>query len=77
MMHRHYNLPSEQRETQRLVDQWNADEALWRRLALRRRRRRRFRSGLSEAQLRELDLREHAAERLPDDCIGRRLKPDA
>jgi hypothetical protein len=39
-MHRDYNLPAEQRETPRLVDQWNAEEALWRRLAVQRRRRR-------------------------------------
>jgi hypothetical protein len=27
-----YNLPTGQRDLQRRVDQWNADEALWRKL---------------------------------------------
>jgi hypothetical protein len=74
----HYkNVPPEQREVQRLIDQWNADEALWRRLARRRRARRHVLSELSEAELRELDLREHAAQRPPDSCIGRPLSRGA
>ena len=67
------NLPPEQREAQKLIHEWNADEALWRRLAGRRRARRRVLSGLSEAELQELHLREHARHRPPPDCIGRRL----
>jgi hypothetical protein len=70
----HYrNVPPEQREVQWLVDQWNADEALWRRLTRRRSARSHVFSGLSEAELRELDLREHAAQRPPDSCISRSL----
>jgi len=69
-MNPYYNLPPQQRMLQRSVDQWNADEALWRRLASRRRLRRKLLCGLSKNQLHELDLREHAANRPPDDCVG-------
>jgi hypothetical protein len=31
--------------------------------------------GLSQRQLRELDLHEHAAARPPEDCIGSELAP--
>ena len=67
------NLPPEQRAVQRLVDQWNADEALWRKLKPRRRLRRALRKDLSEEDLRELDLREFANAKLPVDCIGEPL----
>jgi hypothetical protein len=65
-----HNLPPHQRASQRMVDQWNADEALWRRLAPRRRLRRKKLRGLTRRQLRDLDSREHARQRPPDDCIG-------
>jgi hypothetical protein len=65
-----YNLPPEQRQVQRLVDQWNADERLWQKLEPSRRRRRALRKNLSEAQLHELDLREFATAKPPVDCIG-------
>lgn len=65
-----YNLPPEQRSVQRLVDHWNADERLWQKLEPRRLLRRALRKNLSEAQLRELDLREFAKAKPPVDCIG-------
>jgi hypothetical protein len=37
-----YNLPPTQRETQRFVDEFNADERLWRKLEPRRRARRKI-----------------------------------
>ena len=69
-----YNLPAGQRDLQRRVDQWNADEALWHKLEPKRRLRRKMRRGLSQRQLRELDLREHAAARPLEDCIGLELR---
>jgi hypothetical protein len=70
-----HNLPANQRDLQRRVDQWNADEALWRNLEPKRRLRHTMRQGLTRGQLRELDLREHAAARPPEDCIGSQLAP--
>jgi hypothetical protein len=67
------NLPSEQQRTQRLVDRFNTDEALWRRLAARRRLRRWLRKDLSEEQLHERDLRDFARSKPPVDCIGEPL----
>jgi len=67
------NLLTEQHRVQRLVDRFNADEALWRRLAVRRRLRRSLRKGLSEEQLHELDLRDFARSKPPVDCIGEPL----
>ena len=72
-MNLYYNLPSEQRPIQRLVDQFNADEQLWRQLA-RKRRARRLRPGLSRKQLKALDLLEFAKARLPE-CVGQWLEP--
>jgi hypothetical protein len=65
-----YNLPPEQHRVQRLVDQWNADEGLWQKLAPRHRLRRAARKNLTEAQLRELDLRDFASAKPPADSIG-------
>ena len=48
----------------------DTDESLWRKLEPKRRLRRKMLRGLSQRQLRELDLREHAAARPPVDCIG-------
>ena len=67
----YYNLPSEQRSTQRLVDQFNAAEQLWKKLAPRRRvRRKLLKYFLSRKQLKQLDLLEFARERPPLECIG-------
>jgi hypothetical protein len=71
MSHRHF--PPEQHRVQRLVDRFNADEALWRRLDARRRLRRLRRKDLSEEQLHELDLRDFAQSKPPVDCIGEPL----
>jgi hypothetical protein len=65
-----YNLPVEQHRVQRVVDRFNAAEQVWRRLEPRRRLRRAVRRDLSEAQLRELDLRDFTRARPPEDCIG-------
>ena len=57
-MNPYYNLPPEQQFTQRLVDQFNTDERLWRKLEPRRRLRRKLLPGLSKKKLKELDLAE-------------------
>ncbi|MGO8931320.1 MAG: hypothetical protein ACLQU3_31065 [Limisphaerales bacterium] len=69
-MNPYYNLPPEQRPTQRLADQFNADEALWRKLEPRRRARRKLRPRLSRKKLKKADLLEFAKARPPQDCIG-------
>jgi len=62
--------------TPRLVDQFNADERLWRKLAPRRRARRKLlRRVLSRRRLKEIDLREFATERPPQECIGQWIEP--
>ena len=62
-------MPPEQRLTQRLVDQFNADERLWKKLEPKRRAR------LSRKNLKELDLLEFARARPPQDGIGHWIKP--
>jgi len=70
----YYNLPPEQRMTQRLVDQFNADERLWKRLEPRRRARHKLlRRVLSRKELKRRDLLEFARERPPQECIGQPL----
>jgi len=69
-MNPYYNLPPEQRATQRFVDKFNADERLWKKLAPRRRARRKLLPGLSRNKLKKLDLLEFANARPPQDCIG-------
>jgi hypothetical protein len=44
------NLPPQQRMTQRMADQFNADERLWRNLEGKRKRRRELGSRLSKKQ---------------------------
>jgi hypothetical protein len=74
-MNPYYNLPPEQRFTQRLVDQFNADERLWQKLEPRRRARRKLlRWFLSRKQLKKLNLREFARERSPVECVGQWVK---
>jgi hypothetical protein len=70
-----HNLPSEQRATQRLVDQFNADERLWKSLDPSRRARRKIRPRLSRRQIKTLDLLEFAKARPPQDCIGQEVRP--
>jgi len=69
-MRLHSNLPLHQRSVQRFVDQFNADERLWRSLAAERRLRRKGQPRLSAKQRRLLDLLEFAKSRPPQDCIG-------
>jgi hypothetical protein len=69
------NLPHEQRSTQGIIDQFNADERLWKKLEPRRRLRRRLRPHLSKKKLKSLDLAEFAQARPPLDCIGQPMKP--
>lgn len=74
-MNPYYNLPAEQRTTQRLVDQFNAEERLWKKLEPRRRLRRKARPRLSPKKLHALDLLEFAKARPPQDCIGQSIEP--
>jgi hypothetical protein len=69
-MNSYSNLPPEQRITQRLVDQFNADERLWKKLEPRRRARRRLPPRLSKKKLEKIDLQEFAKARPPQDCVG-------
>ena len=69
-MNPYYNLPPEQRMTQRLVDQFNADARLWKKLEPKRRVRRKVRPRLSRRKLKRLDLLEFAKARPPQECIG-------
>jgi hypothetical protein len=71
----YYNLPPEQRMTQHLVDQFNADERLWKKLEPRRRARRKLCPELSKKKLKALNLAEFAKARPPQDCIGQWTKP--
>jgi len=63
-----YNLPPCQRGAQRLIEQFNNDEALWSFLGQRRQRRRKLR--LTKEQRRALDLLDFELHRPPDDCIA-------
>lgn len=75
-MNPYYNLRPEQRATQRMVDQFNADERLWRKLEPRRRARRKLlRQRLSGKRLKQLDLLEYTQARPPQDCIGQWATP--
>src|SRR5258708_26857842 len=69
-MNPYSNLPLAQRATQRLVEQFNADERLWKKLGPRRKARRKLRPRLSRKKLKKLDLSEFAKARPPQDCIG-------
>jgi hypothetical protein len=64
------NLPFEQRFTQRLVDQFNADERLWDDLEPLRRARRRLDPRLSKRKLKELDLADFARRQAAAECVG-------
>jgi len=72
-MNPYYNLPPEQRFMQRLVDQFNADAGLWKKLEPRRRARRKLRPRLSRKKLKRLALEEFAKARPPQDCISPRI----
>ena len=74
-MNLYCNLPPEQRPTQRLADQFNADEALWRKLEPRRRARRKLRPRLSRNKPKKADLLEFAKARPPQDCVAQWVEP--
>jgi hypothetical protein len=69
-MNPYFNLPPEQRMTQRLVEQFNADERLWQKLEPRRRLRRKLRPRLGKKKLKKIDLAEFARMRPPQECVG-------
>ena len=69
-MNPYYNLPPEQRTTQRVVEQFNADERLWKKLEPRRKARRKLRPRLSRKNFKKLNLAEFAKARPAQDCIG-------
>ena len=75
-MNPYYNLPPEQRRTQRLVDQFNADEKLWKKLEPKRLARRKLPPRRSPKKLKNIDLLEFAKARPPQDAIGEWIKPD-
>jgi len=74
-MNPYYNLPPEQRLTQCLVDQFNSDERLWKKLEPRRRARRKLRPNLSKKNLKKLELDDFAKARPPQECIAQWMKP--
>ena len=74
-MNPYYYLLPEQRFTQRLVDQFNADERLWRKLEPRRRARRKLKPLISAKKRKKQDLAEFAKARPPQDCIGQFVAP--
>ena len=71
----YYNLPPGQRAVQRLVDQFNADERLWKKLEPKRRTRRKLWPRLARKELSRLDLLEFAKAKPPPDCIGQWVAP--
>ncbi len=74
-MNPHPNLPPSQRRTQRLVEQFNADERLWQSLAGKRKLRRKLYPKMKVKHRKELDLLDFARQRPPQDCIGEWDKP--
>lgn len=69
---RRCNLPAGQQFTQRMVDEFNADENLWKSLALRRKLRKFLYPKMSRRQRQQLDLAEFSCHQPPKDCIGHR-----
>jgi len=69
-MNPYYNLSSEQQRVQKLVDRFNADERLWRRLEGKRRFRRRLYPRLPAKLRKQLDLLDFAMARPLEDCVG-------
>ena len=68
-------LPAQQQSLQRVVNLFNSDEAFWRKLAGRRKRRRELLLQLSSRNHEALDLVEFARRRPPDDCVGSPADP--
>ena len=74
-MNPYSNLPPEQWATQRLVDQFNADERLWKKLEPKRAARRKIRPRLPPGKLKKLALQEFAQASPPPNCIGQKIQP--
>ena len=66
----HLNLPALQRFTQRLADQFNADERLWERLAPLRQLRRLLRLGHDSETQKQQDLADFARAQPPKDVVA-------
>ncbi len=64
------NLPPDQRSLQRLVDQFNADESLWRSLEAKRLLQRTRNLGLSRVHREILDFLDWVGKRHLAECIG-------
>ncbi len=69
-MNCYLNLSREQIRVRQIVDQFNADERLWSKLASKRRCRRKLAPKMPAKFRKQLDLLEFAATRPPQDCIG-------
>ena len=74
-MKNYFSLPLAQRRTQQRVDQFNAAEAIWRALELKRLRRRARCQEVSPELHRQLDLLDFANAQSRQDCIGFVLEP--
>ncbi len=70
LMNPYQNLPSGQRTPQRLVDQFNADESLWRSWEAKRLSRRTRHLRLSRVQREILDLLDWVGGQPLQECIG-------
>jgi hypothetical protein len=71
-MNYYTNVPDSQQFTRHIVDIFNRDEMLWKKLEKSRKRRRK-KMNISEERHRLLDILEFEAKRPPDDCIGRKI----
>jgi hypothetical protein len=56
--------------TQRLINEFNADEAVWRKLAWKRRLHRLLRPKMSRKKRRQMDLADFAVSQPPKECVG-------
>lgn len=70
MNHRHPNLPERQRMTQRLADEFNADERVWESLEPLRRLRRKLYPRQRPCTRKKQDLADFARTQPPKDCIA-------
>jgi hypothetical protein len=66
----YFNLPSGQRKTQQIADQFNAAEERWRSLEVRRLHRRERYPEISPELHIQLDLLNHASLQTSQDCVG-------
>ena len=64
------NLPVRQQLTQRIADEFNADESLWESLAPLRKLRKLLYPKMGRRERQRLDLAEFARHQPPKDCIG-------